>query len=336
MKNKLFLLLLFLLVVPLVFSFVSAHIGEEIEGVHEDDESSIVLPENIQKMIEYRKEQAQFYFKNLSFIIAFLAGIIGLLTPCSLAIVPAFFAFSFKEKKELVKMTLSFFLGFMPVFVAFGLLATLIGKSIAIFQQSNVVLVNIAGGVLIIFGIMAFFGKGFSGIHINKKVNKTISGMFLFGILFGLGFSACVGPILLGILLIAGTLQNYVYSGFLMFFYSLGLFVPLFLMAFFFDKYNFAKKMNSLNQKIGFSLTNVISGVLLVLIGLVFIIFGGTLFLDDLGIGLGSMTIFIYSIQNKLLDIKFINYIGILILGGFLYLLWRFLKKKNGKKKQED
>ncbi|MAH03210.1 hypothetical protein CMI39_00275 [Candidatus Pacearchaeota archaeon] len=298
---------------------------------HEENETN--LPTNLQKIADYNKEQAQFYFKNLSFLVAFLAGIIGLLTPCSLAILPAFFAYSFKEKKELTKMTLFFFLGFMPVFVILGLIATFLGRSIAMFQQANSFFVSFAGFILILFGLMAFFGKGFSGIQLNKKTSKTPFGIFLFGVLFALGFTACVGPILVGILLIAGTLQSYFYAAFLMFFYSLGLFVPLFLIAIFFDKYNFADFMNRINKRLGYSITNIISGGLLILMGLVFIIYGGTFVVDS--IGAGDLTVFIYSIQNKLISLQFINYVGVLVLIGFLYLLWRVLKNKKGVNKNE-
>lgn len=322
------IILLILLVFMLVLAPLTlAHISEEVEGVHNDsEEGSLAIPSNIQKMIDYESDQAKFYLKNLSFIIAFLAGILGILTPCSLAILPAFFAYSFKEKKQITKMTFAFFLGFMPIFVAFGLLATFLGKSISLLQQNNNLLVIIAGVFIIILGLMVLFGKGFSGIKINKKTEKSTFGIFLFGVFFAIGFTACMGPILIGILLIAGVLQNYLYAGFLMVSYSLGLFVPLFLISMLSDKYNFAKSINKINNKIGFPLTKVISGALLIIMGLVFIIYGGTFIINNLG--LGSLTVFIYSIQNKLVSLKFINIIGIVVLGGFLYLMWKFLRKK--------
>ncbi|MDP7521000.1 MAG: cytochrome c biogenesis protein CcdA, partial [Candidatus Pacearchaeota archaeon] len=258
-------------------------LSQETELLYGENEKN--LPPNLQKIAEYNNQQAQFYLKNLSFLIAFLAGIIGILTPCSLAILPAFFAYSFKEKKEITRMTLFFFLGFMPVFVVFGLVATLFGKSIAIFQQANSFFVSLAGFILIFFGLMTFLGKGFSGIQFNKKTGKTPFGIFLFGILFALGFTACMGPILAGILLIAGVLQNYLYAASLMLFYSLGLFVPLFLIAIFFDKYNFANLMNRIDKRLGYSITNIISGGLLILMGLIFIIYGGTYIINNLGLG---------------------------------------------------
>ena len=102
-KSLIIIGILLILILPMIL----AHTGEEI------DES---LPENIQKLIEYKHEQADFYLRNLSFLVAFLAGIVGLLTPCSLAILPAFFAYSFEGKKQITKMTLIFFSWIRPGF----------------------------------------------------------------------------------------------------------------------------------------------------------------------------------------------------------------------------
>ena len=321
-KSLIIIGILLVLIIPMFL----AHTGEIVV-----DEN---LPENIQKLQEYQHEQADFYLRNLSFFVAFLAGILGILTPCSLAILPAFFAYSFEGKKQITKMTSLFFLGFAPVFVIFGLIATFLGKSLAMFQQTNKILVIIAGIFLIIFGLMILFGKGFSGFQVQRKTKKTPWGIFLFGIFFAIGFTACMGPILVGILLIAGILQSYVYAGFLMLFYSLGLFVPLFLISMFFDKFNFSKFINKINKKLGFPISKIIAGVLLIAMGITFIIYKGTYFLNYLG--LGDITVFIYSIQEKLINLRFINVIGVVVLIIFAFLLWWFLKKKNGGTKSEE
>lgn len=318
MKKKIIFLLCIILLIPFVYS-------HETEDTHEE----VVLPANLQKVADYNNQQADFYLKNLSFIIAFLAGMVGILTPCSLVILPAFFAYTFKEKKKLTKMTLAFFLGFAPVFISFGLLAAFLGNSIAGLQQNNSLIVTIAGVFIILLGIMTLYGRGFSGLNIQKKTGNTFFGVILFGILFGIGFTACMGPILVGILLIASVFQSYLYAGFLMLFYSFGLFIPLFIASFFFDKYNLAESIKNINKKVGFSITNLIAGLLLISFGLVFIIYSGTFIVNNLGYG--NVTMFIYSIQTKLVSLRFINIIGVTFLIGFLILLWRFLKNRNGK-----
>ncbi len=296
------------------------------------------IPLNLQKVAEYNRQQAEFYSSNLTLVIAFLAGILTILTPCSLAILPAFFAYTFREKKEITKMTLTFFAGFTPVFVAFGITATLFGKSISLFRENSRFFVALAGFLIIFLGIMALFGKGFSGIKLRRESlkNKGMSGIFFFGVLFALGFSACMGPILVGILLIASVFNSYLYAGVLMFFYSFGLFVPLFLISMFFDKYNFPGYVSRINKKLGFSVANVLSSIFLISIGMVFIIYGNTSITGSLG--LGELTRAIYSIQNVIVSKRIFNSIGILILAGFLFLLWKSLVKyknaENGRKRK--
>ena len=107
------------------------------------------LPANIQKVEDYNNQQAAFYLKNLSFLVAFLVGAISILSPCSFALLPPFFAYTFKEKRQLVKMTLAFFLGFAPVFIIMGLTASFLGKTMGIFQQSNKYLVILSGFLII-------------------------------------------------------------------------------------------------------------------------------------------------------------------------------------------
>ena len=115
MKYKLYSLFLILILLLIIIPISLAH---ETNIEHEE---AVNLPANLQGLVDYKYDQADFYLLNLSFLIAFLAGIIGILTPCSLAILPAFFAYSFEGKKEITKMTLIFFLGFAPVFIVFGL-----------------------------------------------------------------------------------------------------------------------------------------------------------------------------------------------------------------------
>lgn len=323
MKTNYIFLFLFLFLLFFSISIAGHETGQE----HEEE-----IPSNLQKLEDYNDAQAQFYFKNLSFLVAFLVGIIGILSPCSLAILPSFFAYTFEEKKNLAKMTFVFFLGFAPVFIALGILAAFLGKTIAVFQQSNSLLVIISGIFIILFGLMALFGKGFSGVKITKKIKGNTLGIFLFGVFFAIGFTACVGPALFGILLIAGTLQSYWYAAFLMLFYSLGLFFTLFLIAFLFDKYNFAKAMSKVNKKLGFSITNVISGVLLILIGTIFLIYRGTSVVVG-NLGLGGFTVKIYSLMDNVIAYGFSNLIGGVLLLIFLIFLWKILFKKKSKNK---
>ena len=234
-------------------------------------------------------------------------------------------------------MTLVFFAGFSLIFMVLGIFAAAIGETLTSIQFANTkVLISVAGALLIIFGIMTILGIGFNFIKIDKKTGHDISGIFLFGILFGLGWSACLGPVLAGILLIASTFHNYFYAGALLFFYSLGLFVPLFLISILFDKYNLTQKtwikgkeyQLKIFGKIFFiHTTKIIAGILLIVAGLTFIIFNGTNVIntfDPL-----RTSVYAYIFEGKLFDIPYINFIGLMVFALFVFIVGYFLYKRS-------
>jgi len=291
----------------------------------------------LQKIEEYNRQQAVFYLQNLSFFVAFIGGIISVLLPCTLAILPAFFAYTFKEREEITKMTLVFFAGFSFIFVILGIFAAAIGQTLTSIQVADTkVLIFVAGAFLIIFGIMTILGKGFNFIKIDKRTGHDIFGIFSFGILFGFGWSACLGPVLAGILLIASTFHNYFYAGALLFFYSLGLFVPLFLISILFDKYNLTKKawlrgkeyeMNIFGKTFLIHTTKAIAGMLLIASGLIFIIFNGTNVINTLDPLRTS--IYAYIFEENLFDAPYIDLIGLVALVAFVFIVGYFIHKKN-------
>ncbi|MFQ5474457.1 MAG: cytochrome c biogenesis CcdA family protein, partial [Candidatus Nanoarchaeia archaeon] len=111
------------------------------------------LPVGLQKIVDSNKEITADFALNVSFFIAFIAGILGILSPCILPFLPAYFSYTFKEKSSITKMTLVFFLGFSTVFVAMGIVAGFIGaQTLSVIQQGW--LVAIAGAFMIVLGIM--------------------------------------------------------------------------------------------------------------------------------------------------------------------------------------
>lgn len=334
------LLLCFLLVLPFVIAdHIQSHDDSTLTYGADvgDDKKEVTLPIGLQRIQEYNEQQAEFYAKNISLFIAFLAGLLSFLAPCTIAILPAFFAYTFKEKKKITQMTFIFFIGFSIIFVLFGILAALLGTSLTTIVQDNSTIIFFAGILLIALGVMSFFGKGFSSfIKIKKKPKNDALGTFLFGILFALGWSACLGPILVGILLVASTFGSYIHAGFLLFFYSLGIFIPLFIFSFIYDKYDLSKtkfiqgKMWNIGPYTIHS-TNAISGILLILLGLLFVFYRSTSKLYSLPI-LNRGTILSSNIQSGILSIPFVNLISILVFLVFIYFLILYLKP--GKKKR--
>src|SRR3989338_7648322 len=131
--------------------------------------SALGLPENIQKINEYNKEYSSNFLLKITIPIAFIAGLISFIAPCTLALFPAFFSYAFKEKKEITKMSLVFFFGFALTFVAMGLIAGLIGQTATNLIPNKGAFILIAGLFLIFLGALSIFGKGIASfIKIRK------------------------------------------------------------------------------------------------------------------------------------------------------------------------
>lgn len=206
----------------------------------------------------------------MQYFISFLEGIITFISPCLLPMLPiyvSYFAGSTEErstKKTLIN-ALGFVLGFTLVFVSLGALAGTVGS----FLQHHKVAVNIITGLIVIFFGLNFLEVFkltlFKGIK-NPLANKEL-GFFsamLFGIVFSVGWTPCVGAFL-GSALMMASQQGQVLSGIVMLLlYSMGLGIPFVISALLIDKlksaFGWIKKH--------YSIINKVCGGLLILVGL--------------------------------------------------------------------
>lgn len=298
------------------------------------------LPKGLLVAQEYNAEMTRNFLLNVSFLVAFVAGIMTLLSPCILPLVPAFFSYTFKEKKKITLMTVIFFLGFTTMFMAMGLVATFIGvTSLSVMQEQYGLLIQIAGVFLVLFGIMSLLGKGFAGVILRKRTSNDIPGVFLYGLLFALGWTVCIGPILAGILSMVALFHNYLTSMVLMFSYSMGMFVPLFFLSYFYDTYHLEKKqwiqgkeytITIAGKSHTFHTTNSIAGMLFIGVGIMFIVAKGTAEVN--GWYLFGLKNYFYSIQRVLLEGgMLVNVLGIILILGVLFLIYKGLKQKDEK-----
>ncbi|MBC8285520.1 MAG: SUMF1/EgtB/PvdO family nonheme iron enzyme [Nitrospinae bacterium] len=162
-------------------------------------------------------------------LLAFVAGVFSFLSPCTLPILPAYFAVTAQtDRARMGMMSLAFFFGLASLFVAMGASASALGQLLRdyMFQISQ-----IGGGIVVVFGVMTLFGKGFSGASFQGKPASTFIGFFLFGATFALGWTPCVGPILSSILMLAASEKTVLQGMNLLFFYAVGLGLPLILVA---------------------------------------------------------------------------------------------------------
>lgn len=178
---------------------------------------------------------------DVSFPLAFLAGVLSFLSPCVLPLVPAYVSFitgaSLEELKQspgLTKnmgKTLAFVAGFSTIFIALGASSSVIGSLMLSYQDYF----RIAGGVLtIIFG---FFVSGFLKLDFLMREKRFhisdgpagIAGAFLIGMSFAAGWTPCIGPMLGTILIYASSQASASYGLKLLTVYSLGLAIPFIL-----------------------------------------------------------------------------------------------------------
>ncbi len=222
--------------------------------------------------------------KDISFPLAFLAGVLSFLSPCVLPLVPAYVSFitglSLDELKAAPRLsktmgsTIAFVLGFSTIFVSLGASSSLIGSFLIKYQDY----LRIIGGILtIIFGLFIAgivkldFLMRERRFHIDKGPAGYV-GAFLIGMSFAAGWTPCIGPILGTILIYASSQASATYGLKLLSVYSLGLAVPFILATL------------AINVFLGYTrkIHRFMKGIMLVS-GLILIIFGIMLLTNRIG-----------------------------------------------------
>ncbi len=204
----------------------------------------------------------------MQYIIAFLEGIITFISPCLLPMLPIYVSYFAGGGERSTKKTLltasGFVLGFTAVFMAMGALAGTLGSFLKIHQTA----VNIISGVVvIIFGLS--YLEVFN-LNILRGRNRSFDtsnlnffSALIFGMIFSIGWTPCVG-VFLGSALLLASQQGHILEGTLMLLtYSIGLGIPFILSAVLIDNLKSAFTFIKSNYKT----INRICGILLILIG---------------------------------------------------------------------
>ena len=204
----------------------------------------------------------------MQYLISFLEGIITFISPCLLPMLPVYISYfagggERTGKKTLIN-ALGFVLGFTAVFVAMGALAGTLGSFLRKYQTW----VNIIGGTIVIVFGLNYLGvlklnlfRGFQG---DVSGNMGFFSALLFGVVFSVGWTPCVGAFLGSALMLASQ-QGHVLEGMgMLLSYSLGLGVPFLISAVLIDRLKTAFDWIKRNYK----LVNVICGSLLILVGI--------------------------------------------------------------------
>lgn len=211
----------------------------------------------------------------MEYLIVFIEGIITFISPCILPMLPiyiSYFAGDIEEGKKgkTIINSIGFVIGFTIIFTLLGALAGTFGMFIKKYQT----IFNIIGGsILIIFGLnyMGILSIGF--IEKTKKIQVDIKSFkflstIVFGMIFAIGWTPCVGTFLGSALMIAASSSGVLKGTIMLLIYSLGLGIPFIIAALIMDELKNSMKFIKENYK----LINRISGVFLIIVGISMII----------------------------------------------------------------
>lgn len=211
----------------------------------------------------------------MDYIFTFLEGIASFISPCILPMLPIYISYFLgkeeKSTKNAIINSCGFVLGLTIVFLLLSIFASQFGTVIS----ENMKYIKIAFGILIIV-----LGLNYMEIFNLKIINKTkgINNKFkslnfikslMFGMIFSVTWTPCIGTFLSSALLLVASQQDMIKGIILMLLYSIGLGIPFALSAVFMEKlreiFNFIKKNYNYIKKI--------SGIILIVMGIYMIFF---------------------------------------------------------------
>ena len=204
----------------------------------------------------------------MPYFIAFLEGIITFISPCLLPMLPVYVSYfaggGERSVKNTLKTALGFVLGFSVVFVLLGALAGTLGGFLARWQTA----VDLITGAVVVF-----FGLNFLGVFRFSLFRGMAGGMrtrrpgffsaALFGVVFSVGWTPCVGTFLGSALMLASQQGSALVGILMLLAYSLGLGIPFVVSALLIDRL----KGTFAVIKRHYRVINLVCGGLLVVVG---------------------------------------------------------------------
>ena len=206
----------------------------------------------------------------MQYIISFLEGIVTFLSPCLLPMLPVYISYFAGNNREggtgrTLRNALGFVLGFTIVFIALGALAGTLG---GLLQAHQTAVNLVTGAVVVLFGLYFLgvfrlnFLKGMKGFQRQKDLGFFST--MLFGIVFSVSWTPCVGAFLGSALMLASQ-QGETMTGILMLLaYSLGLGIPFVVSALLIDRLKAAFDW----IKRHYRAINMVCGALLIAVGI--------------------------------------------------------------------
>ena len=211
----------------------------------------------------------------MEYLLTFLEGLASFISPCLLPMLPIYISYFMGEeensKKKAVLNSIGFVFGFTLVFLVLSIFASTVGHIISGYIKY----IKIAFGIVIIilgFNYMGILKLDFlnktKGIQIKSK-NLNFFKAILFGILFSISWTPCIGTFLSSALLLIAKEQELIKGIMLMLLYSIGLGIPFVISVILIEKlkevFDFIKK--------NYKKVKIISGLILIVMGIYTIFF---------------------------------------------------------------
>ena len=264
-------------------------------------------------------------------LIAFLGGVLTLLAPCSVMLLPAFFSYAFQSPRKLFARCGIFWLGLLTPLIPLG---AALSSVVALIREHSAFITQVIALLVIIAGLITLFSLDVPVFRVRfletaSQSRDTAWAVYLLGITYGIAGVGCAGPIL-GAVLATSSLGGSVLEGVIaVIFYSAGMAFPLLLLALLWQ--HSAGRIQAIVRPKPVTLlkrqttwTNVVSGLVLIILGF-------TIFKIDLSNPLGGIVSIdtLASWEESIMGLFgalpawVITLAGVLIIGAIVALLWK-------------
>jgi len=221
----------------------------------------------------------------LALPIAIAAGLVSFLSPCVLPLAPGYLSYvtglsasqfantqatihasTWKRQRTIIIGTLLFVAGFTAVFVSYGALLGGIGGTVLVYQQT---ITRIMGLFVIALGIAYLVGMPALNREwrTHRKPSQGLWGAPLLGVVFGLGWAPCIGPVLAVVQTLAFTQASAARGALLSAAYCLGLGIPFLILGLAFNRaltaFEWARRHTPTIMRV--------SGIFMIVIGLLLV-----------------------------------------------------------------
>ena len=264
-------------------------------------------------------------------LIAFLGGVLTLLAPCSVMLLPAFFSYAFQSPRKLIARCGIFWLGLLTPLIPLG---AALSSVVALIREHSAFITQVIALLVIIAGLITLFSLDVPVFRVRSletasQSRDTAWAVYLLGITYGIAGVGCAGPIL-GAVLATSSLGGSVVEGIIaVIFYSAGMAFPLLVLALLWQ--HSAGRIQAIVRPKSLTLfkrqttwTNVVSGLVLIILGV-------TIFKIDLSNPLGGIVSIdtLASWEESIMGLFgalpawVITLAGALIIGAIVALLWK-------------